>query len=281
MALNPRLTAPNTAVIAPAAHMPYSYMQDEAIPTSLGEPGMTLLEGIGRRIRKRREDLSLKQADVASALQLSAQAVSKWERGENAPDIAILAQLCRILGVSVDWLLGLHEESRDVFEATVFVSGVQGFAKKAMAMPPAEVASWANGIFYHLTEAALKHSGVPVKQMGDGMLCFFSGDGHRDRAVASARLAIASQEKITVALASGEIYLGALGHPDYKQPDIMGSTVNVAFLLLGSVAPGKSAVVATADVARKTGEGASFAGPFQRELSLLGKKVEVYELTAK
>ena len=241
---------------------------------------MTLLEGIGKRIRKRREDLGLKQADVASALQLSAQAVSKWERGENAPDIAILGALCRLLGVSVDWLLGLHEESRDVFEATVFVSGVQGFARKAMTISPADVAAWANGIFYHLTEAALKHSGVPVKQMGDGMLCFFSGVGHRGRAVSAARMAMASPEKLTVALASGEIYLGALGHPDYTQPDIMGSTVNVAFLLLAAAAPGNSVIVATADVVDKLAEKHPFSGPYQRRISLLGREVDVYEITA-
>ncbi|MEZ6186165.1 MAG: helix-turn-helix transcriptional regulator [Planctomycetota bacterium] len=29
-------------------------------------------------------------AIVANALQISAQAVSKWERGENAPDISVL-----------------------------------------------------------------------------------------------------------------------------------------------------------------------------------------------
>jgi len=243
---------------------------------------MTLLEGIGKRIRKRREELGLKQADIASALQLTAQAVSKWERGENAPDIALLAQLCRILGVSVDWLLGLHEESKDVFEATVFASGVPGFAKKAEAISPADLAAWANGIFYHITEAVLKHGGVPVKQIGDGLLCFFSGTRHRDRAVAAALKAAPAVEKITVGLASGQIYLGAMGHPEYTQPDIMGSAVNVAFLLLGGQAPMEASVItATADVVEQMeNKKHSFTGPRKRDIALLGRKVDVYEIIA-
>ncbi|MDH5637098.1 MAG: helix-turn-helix domain-containing protein [Nitrospinota bacterium] len=257
---------------------------------------MTALEGIGGKIRRRREELGLKQADIASALQLTAQAVSKWERGENAPDITLLGQLCRILGVSVDWLLGLYEENKDVFEATVLVSGVRGFARKAASMPPADVAAWANGFFYHLTEAALKHGGVPVKQIGDGMLCFFSGARHGDRAVAAARRAVETgRDSMTVALVRGEVYLGSLGHPDYTHPDIMGSTVNVAFLLLaadGSGAVGSGAVgsgagesdsdtsviTATANVVENLEEKAPFAGPYKRNISLLGRDVAVYEI---
>jgi len=239
---------------------------------------MTLLEGIGRRIRKRREELGLKQADISSALQISAQAVSKWERGENAPDITILAQLCKVLGVSVDWLLGLHEEDRDVFEATVFASGIQGFAKKAASMPPSDVAAWANGLFYHLTEAALKYSGVPVKQTGDGMLCFFSGVNHRDRAVAAASRAVkSSEERISVALASGDIFLGSLGHPDYATPDIMGSTVNIAFIMLGLDPPDDGNIItATRDVVDGLAEKPNAQGPFNKEISLLDGEMELF-----
>ena len=52
-----------------------------------------LLSELGQRIRDRRERLGLKQHDVAHALQVSPQAVSKWERGENGPDLAILGAL--------------------------------------------------------------------------------------------------------------------------------------------------------------------------------------------
>ena len=75
---------------------------------------MLLIE-LGQRLRTQRERLGLKQNDVANALQVSPQAVSKWERGENCPDIATLGPLARLLGVSTDWLLDAHGENQDVF----------------------------------------------------------------------------------------------------------------------------------------------------------------------
>jgi SAM-dependent methyltransferase len=61
---------------------------------------------IGTRIRRRREYLNLTQAALAEALCVSPQAVSKWERGETAPDISLLLPLARLLETSSDWLLG-------------------------------------------------------------------------------------------------------------------------------------------------------------------------------
>lgn len=61
---------------------------------------------LGQRIRERRTSLELSQNALARELDLSFQAVSKWERGENAPDLRVLPGLARVLGVSIDWLLG-------------------------------------------------------------------------------------------------------------------------------------------------------------------------------
>ena len=36
------------------------------------------------------------------------QVISKWEWGQGLPDISILSDLCRLLNVSSDWLLGLE-----------------------------------------------------------------------------------------------------------------------------------------------------------------------------
>ncbi len=190
-----------------------------------------LLKGLGNRIRSRRERLGLKQHDVAHALQVSPQAVSKWERGENAPDIAVLGALAKLLGVSTDWLLDAHAEGRDVFEATVFVSSVTGAYEKSLNMAPGEFAAWANGFFAQLTEAVLRHGGVPIKYMGDQFLCFFSGIEHECRAVQAAFLAKRMvAEALQIGLSSGDIYLGTVGHADYARADIMGEIVNIAFL---------------------------------------------------
>lgn len=191
------------------------------------------LRDLGRRIRARREHRGLKQQDVANALNVSPQAVSKWERGENAPDITALAPLAQLLDVTVDWLLGADQAPRDVLSATVFVSGVRGAYSKSAAMAPRDFATWANGVFYPLTEATLQHRGVPVKYLGDQYLCFFTGSGHERRALTMTGQAKAmAGEDLKIGLAAGEIYVGAVGHPDYARPDIMGEVVNIAFLTM-------------------------------------------------
>ena len=191
-----------------------------------------LLQELARKIRSRREARGLKQQDVANALHVSPQAVSKWERGENAPDIAILEPLARLLDVTTDWLL-CAEESREVFEATVFVSGVREVFRKSRGMKPRDFATWANGLFYGLTEATVQCGGVPVKYMGDQYLCFFSGANHAARALdMAARAKAVAREDLCIGLSTGEIHLGSVGHPDYAHPDIMGEAVNAAFVAL-------------------------------------------------
>jgi class 3 adenylate cyclase len=99
-------------------------------------------------------------------------------------------------------------------------------------MAARDFATWANGCFYQLTEVVLRHDGVPIKYMGDAFLAFFSGLEHQQRAVRAAMLARRlSRERLVIGLSSGEIYLGAMGHPDYARPDVMGEVVNVAFLV--------------------------------------------------
>ena len=64
------------------------------------------LKDMGKRIRNQRKKQRLSQQQLARRLGISPQAVSKWERGENAPDISLLLDLSTLLGVRVEWLLG-------------------------------------------------------------------------------------------------------------------------------------------------------------------------------
>ena len=61
-------------------------------------------EGLGAKVRLQHERLGLKQIGLANALQVSLQAVSKWERRKNAPDVSILVPLSKLLGISTDKL---------------------------------------------------------------------------------------------------------------------------------------------------------------------------------
>lgn len=60
---------------------------------------------ISEKILELRKSRSLTQEKLGSMLGISSQAVSKWENGENLPDLTLLPQLCEILGVTADALL--------------------------------------------------------------------------------------------------------------------------------------------------------------------------------
>lgn len=62
-------------------------------------------ESIGNRISKYRKAKGLTQEALANLIGVSAQAVSKWETDASCPDITVLPQLCKILGISTDELL--------------------------------------------------------------------------------------------------------------------------------------------------------------------------------
>lgn len=62
-------------------------------------------ETIGNRIAKYRKAKSMTQEELASHLGISSQAVSKWETDTSCPDIGILPQLCKELGITTDELL--------------------------------------------------------------------------------------------------------------------------------------------------------------------------------
>lgn len=60
---------------------------------------------IAKNMQELRKTAGLTQADLAQQLNYSDKAVSKWERGESMPDVAVLKQLADLYGVTVDYLL--------------------------------------------------------------------------------------------------------------------------------------------------------------------------------
>ena len=67
---------------------------------------MTLdMNAVGAQIAMLRKNAGLTQSDLGERLGVSFQAVSKWERGENLPDVGILLDLASILRTTVDNIL--------------------------------------------------------------------------------------------------------------------------------------------------------------------------------
>lgn len=60
---------------------------------------------IANNLAECRKKNGMTQADVASALNYSDKAVSKWERAESLPDITVLKQLSDLYGIKVDDLM--------------------------------------------------------------------------------------------------------------------------------------------------------------------------------
>ena len=53
----------------------------------------------------------LTQSELGDKLNYSDKSVSKWERGDAAPDVFVMKQIADIYGVTVDYLLQPHEEN--------------------------------------------------------------------------------------------------------------------------------------------------------------------------
>ena len=66
-------------------------------------------QDLGKRIRNLREDAHMSQAELARELQVSRQAVSRWESGSSVPDASIVSDLCRALGVKYESVFGAFE----------------------------------------------------------------------------------------------------------------------------------------------------------------------------
>jgi transcriptional regulator with XRE-family HTH domain len=236
---------------------------------------------IGKTIRLLRERHGLKQINLANALQVSSQAVSKWERCANYPDIETLKKIADLFDVSSDYLLGITDIPNGIFEATVFCTGIARFARRSLATNSRDVAEYINGVFYHLTESVLKYDGVPVKYVGDGFLCFFSGADHADRAIEAAKHAknVIYQKDLTISINTGEIYLGLVGHPNYATRDIVGATVNHAFLVLGWISSNCiSGIGATEAVIKKAKKTYNTLHHQDVKIDLVEKKIDLYEI---
>ncbi|MCL2816243.1 MAG: helix-turn-helix transcriptional regulator [Oscillospiraceae bacterium] len=77
----------------------------------------------GAYISHLRKERDMPQSKLADMLNVTRQAVSKWERGEGFPDISILCEIADLFGVSVDVLLHAGEASGN--EAAILSSVTQ------------------------------------------------------------------------------------------------------------------------------------------------------------
>lgn len=66
---------------------------------------MIATQRLGERFATLRRCNGMTQGEIAARLGVSAQAVSKWERGIRCPDIALLDEIADLFGMSIDMFL--------------------------------------------------------------------------------------------------------------------------------------------------------------------------------
>lgn len=80
-----------------------NHPEDETVNETANEA--TTNETLGERIAQARKSSGYTQEEFAQMLNVTAQAVSKWENGNSCPDIQLLPKISEILKISIDELL--------------------------------------------------------------------------------------------------------------------------------------------------------------------------------
>lgn len=99
-------------------------MQSKSTPTP--KPIVTYPALVGRLLVQRREQLGLKQGELAQALGMSQSAYSRLESGESILNLSQLRNACAQLGVSPAQVL----HAADQYESQLRLQGVDVVAEK-------------------------------------------------------------------------------------------------------------------------------------------------------
>jgi transcriptional regulator with XRE-family HTH domain len=70
-------------------------------------------ESVGKRLSELRKKKGWTQEELAKKLNVSAQAVSKWEKDVSLPDVGLLGSIASTFETSIDYLLG-HQQGQVV-----------------------------------------------------------------------------------------------------------------------------------------------------------------------
>jgi len=75
----------------------------------------TLKETVGENLTELRKNKKLTQLELAEQLNYSDKSISKWEKGDNLPDLETLNELCKFYGVTLDYLTHPVEENKSAY----------------------------------------------------------------------------------------------------------------------------------------------------------------------
>ncbi|MDE6599337.1 MAG: helix-turn-helix domain-containing protein, partial [Oscillospiraceae bacterium] len=82
---------------------------------------------ISEMIKEIRKNVNMTQDEMAQALYVTRQAVSRWENGDTTPNLETLTQISKMFGVSLDRLLEAYQNT-DNTTAEINADRFIGFA---------------------------------------------------------------------------------------------------------------------------------------------------------
>ena len=71
---------------------------------------------VANNIKAARTKMNMTQMNLADEMGVSYQAVSNWGRGNSMPDISRLQELCNILGITFEELVGEKSQQTEIVE---------------------------------------------------------------------------------------------------------------------------------------------------------------------
>ncbi len=75
---------------------------------------------MGEIIRNLRKERNLTQEELAELLNVSGQAISKWENGTSMPDVSLIVPISKLFGVSTDVLFGVFgDDDQTIVQAII------------------------------------------------------------------------------------------------------------------------------------------------------------------
>ena len=203
----------------------------------------------------------------------------------SAPSAAVVLSSAPAISSLPTLLPEALRRETDRRQVTILFADLSGFTALAERIDPEEVRAFQSALFDTLAQATLGHGGFVDKFMGDAVLAVFGAPiAHEDdpeRALQTALDMLARATALSadwearlgqpvtlhIAVHTGPVVAGSLGHAAGAAYEVTGDTVNTASRLLGAAAPGTILVSdATHALARHR-----FAFQADGEVTLRGK----------
>lgn len=119
---------------------------------------------VGERITELRKSQNMSQTELAKAMDISRQAVSKWESGQSSPDTVKLILLAEVLDTEVEYLAtGRHPVYEETPIVLNMVKKVDKVVEKVVEKPVIK------------RMVRVKYVRNPLEYFAVGLVCFLLG----------------------------------------------------------------------------------------------------------